>query len=124
MAERCFGDKISTAEWRSRRNWYVVEAQDETIAPAMRVVEKREGSDTNLAGREHPPRSDASNGRGYRIADVLRAAGCSEAVAKAVERSPKGEAVGREELAGKGWLPGILRSAVTEAPDSLAMAAE
>jgi ParB family chromosome partitioning protein len=45
------------------------------------------------------------------IADVLREAGCSETAAKAVERSPKDEAVAlaEKELAGKGWLPALLR---------------
>lgn len=45
------------------------------------------------------------------IACVLREAGCSETAAKAVERSPKDEAVAlaEKELAGKGWLPVPLR---------------
>lgn len=45
------------------------------------------------------------------IADILREAGCAETAAKAVERSPKDEAVAlaEKELAGKAWLPMPLR---------------
>lgn len=45
------------------------------------------------------------------IADVLREAGCTETAAKAVERSPKDDAVAlaEKELAGRGWLPVPLR---------------
>lgn len=60
------------------------------------------------------------------IADVLREAGCSDTVAKAVERAPKDEAVAlaEKELAGKGWLPALLRSAGREVDETLAIAAE
>ncbi|PZR81453.1 MAG: hypothetical protein DI537_38160 [Stutzerimonas stutzeri] len=44
------------------------------------------------------------------IATILREAGCSEDAAKAIERSPKTEAVAQaeRELDGKGWLPSPL----------------
>ncbi|MDX8437115.1 ParB/RepB/Spo0J family partition protein [Mesorhizobium abyssinicae] len=60
------------------------------------------------------------------IADVLREAGCSETVAKALSRSPKDEAVAlaEKELAGKGWLPVPLRSSRKAEPLVIAEAAE
>lgn len=60
------------------------------------------------------------------IADVLREAGCSETAAKAVERSPKDEAVtlAEKELVGKGWLPVLLRPAEAMIPETLHTAAE
>lgn len=56
------------------------------------------------------------------IAAILREAGCSEDAAKAIERSPKAEAVAQaeRELDGKGWLPsplltpGALKSDATD----------
>ena len=62
------------------------------------------------------------------IAKVLREAGCAETAAKAVERSPKEEAVAlaEKELAGKGWLPALLRGPEqpAEAGEALPAAAE
>lgn len=60
------------------------------------------------------------------IADVLREAGCSETAAKAVERSPKEEAVAlaEKELAGKGWLPVPLRGNRKAEQEVMAEAAE
>jgi ParB family chromosome partitioning protein len=60
------------------------------------------------------------------IADVLREAGCPETAAKAVERSPKDEAVAlaEKELAGKQWLPMPLRGARKAKAQRLPEAAE
>lgn len=60
------------------------------------------------------------------IANVLREAGCNETAAKAVERSPKDEAVAlaEKELAGKGWLPAPLRGRAKAEAESMAEAAE
>ncbi|NKL24224.1 ParB/RepB/Spo0J family partition protein [Rhizobium leguminosarum] len=50
------------------------------------------------------------------IAEVMEDAGCPKAVIKAATKAPKTEAVGLAEkaLAGKGWLPGPLRSNVAD----------
>ncbi|MDP3258545.1 ParB/RepB/Spo0J family partition protein [Bosea sp. (in: a-proteobacteria)] len=50
------------------------------------------------------------------IAGILREAGCSEDAAKAIERSPKAEAVAQaeRELDGKGWLPSPLTMPVAD----------
>ncbi|TGP30191.1 ParB/RepB/Spo0J family partition protein [Mesorhizobium sp. M2D.F.Ca.ET.185.01.1.1] len=60
------------------------------------------------------------------IADILREVGCAETAAKAVERSPKDEAVAlaEKELAGKGWLPMPLRGTRKAEPSVMAEAAE
>ncbi|TGP52498.1 ParB/RepB/Spo0J family partition protein [bacterium M00.F.Ca.ET.230.01.1.1] len=60
------------------------------------------------------------------IADILREAGCAETAAKAVERSPKDEAVAlaEKELAGKAWLPMPLRGTRKAEPSIMAEAAE
>ncbi len=34
VAGRCFGDRISTAAWRTKPSWYLVAAHDEMIPPA------------------------------------------------------------------------------------------
>lgn len=50
------------------------------------------------------------------IAGAMREAGCIENAAKAVEHSPKADAVvlAAKELDGKGWLPEVLRPAATD----------
>lgn len=50
------------------------------------------------------------------IAEVLDEAGCASQVARAIEKAPKAEAVAEAEkqLAGKGWLPAVLRTATSK----------
>ncbi|WP_286203109.1 ParB/RepB/Spo0J family partition protein [Rhizobium lusitanum] len=50
------------------------------------------------------------------IAEVLVEAGCAAQVARAIEKAPKAEAVAEAEkqLAGKGWLPAVLRTATAD----------
>jgi ParB family chromosome partitioning protein len=50
------------------------------------------------------------------IAEVLDEAGCAAQVARAIEKAPKAEAVAEAEkqLAGKGWLPAVLRTATAD----------
>ncbi|MGO6880137.1 hypothetical protein ACC702_24695 [Rhizobium ruizarguesonis] len=50
------------------------------------------------------------------IAEVLGEAGCSAEAVKALEKTPKAEAVAEAEkmLNGTGWLPGLLRTARRE----------
>jgi len=56
LAVRCFSDKISTAAWRSRRNWYIVATQDETIPPAVeRDSAARMGAETLELNSSHVP---------------------------------------------------------------------
>ena len=56
LAVKCFGDKISTAAWRSRRSWYIVAAQDETIPPAVeRDSADRMGAEILVLESSHVP---------------------------------------------------------------------
>jgi ParB family chromosome partitioning protein len=50
------------------------------------------------------------------IAEVLDEAGCASQVARAIEKAPKAEAVAEAEkqLAGKGWIPAVLRTATAD----------
>jgi pimeloyl-ACP methyl ester carboxylesterase len=53
---KCFGDKITEAAWRSKRNWYIVAAQDETIPPAVeRDSANRMGAETLVLKSSHVP---------------------------------------------------------------------
>src|SRR5262245_8176286 len=38
LAVKCFSDKVTEAAWRSKPNWYIVAAQDETTAVACRAL--------------------------------------------------------------------------------------
>jgi pimeloyl-ACP methyl ester carboxylesterase len=56
LAVKCFGDKISTAAWRSRPSWYIVAAHDETIPPAVeRDSAARMGAETLELKSSHVP---------------------------------------------------------------------
>lgn len=56
LAVKCFGDKITTAAWRSKPSWYIVAAQDETIPPAVeRDSAKRMGAQTLVLESSHVP---------------------------------------------------------------------
>ena len=56
IAGKCFGDKISTAAWRSKPTWYIVAAQDETIPPAVEHDSaKRMGAETLVLESSHVP---------------------------------------------------------------------
>jgi len=56
LAARCFSDKVSVAAWRSKRSWYIVAAQDETIPPAVeRDSANRMGAETLVLQSSHVP---------------------------------------------------------------------
>ncbi len=56
LAVRCFDDKISTAAWRSKPNWYIVAAKDETIPPEVeRDSAQRMSADTLVLESSHVP---------------------------------------------------------------------
>jgi pimeloyl-ACP methyl ester carboxylesterase len=54
LATRCFSDKITNAAWRSKPNWYIVGAKDETIPPDVeRDSAKRMGAETLVLDSSH-----------------------------------------------------------------------
>src|SRR5262245_52502150 len=56
LAARCFGDKVVETAWRSKRSWYLVAAQDQTIPPAVqRDSAKRMGAETLVLESSHVP---------------------------------------------------------------------
>ena len=56
IAGKCFGDKIATAAWRSKRSSYIVAAQDQTIPPAVeRNSAQRMGAETLVLESSHVP---------------------------------------------------------------------
>ena len=56
LAVRCFGDKVTKAAWRSKPNWYIVAAKDETIPPAVeRDSAARMGANTLVLESSHVP---------------------------------------------------------------------
>jgi pimeloyl-ACP methyl ester carboxylesterase len=56
LAVKCFGDKVTEAAWRSKPNWYIVAAQDETIPPGVeRDSAKRMGAETLVLDSSHVP---------------------------------------------------------------------
>lgn len=56
LAVRCFGDKVSTAAWRSKPSWYIVASRDETIPPDVeRDSAKRMGAHTLVLESSHVP---------------------------------------------------------------------
>lgn len=56
LAVKCFGDKVTTAAWRSKPNWYLVAEQDETIPPAVeRDSAARMGAETLVLKSSHVP---------------------------------------------------------------------
>jgi len=56
LAVRCFGDKVSTAAWRSKPSWYMVAAHDETIPPDVeRDSAKRMSGKTLVVESSHVP---------------------------------------------------------------------
>jgi pimeloyl-ACP methyl ester carboxylesterase len=56
LAVKCFGDKVTEAAWRSKPNWYIVAAQDETIPPGVeRDSAKRMGAETLVLESSHVP---------------------------------------------------------------------
>jgi pimeloyl-ACP methyl ester carboxylesterase len=56
LAVRCFGDKITAAAWRSKPNWYIVAALDQTIPPGVeRDSASRMGAETLVLVSSHVP---------------------------------------------------------------------
>ena len=56
LAVKCFGDKITKAAWRSKPNWYIVAAQDQTIPPGVeRDSARRMGAETLVLESSHVP---------------------------------------------------------------------
>ena len=56
LAVKCFGDKITEAAWRTKPNWYIVAAQDETIPPGVeRDSASRMGAETLVLESSHVP---------------------------------------------------------------------
>lgn len=56
LAVKCFGDKITTAAWRSKPNWYIVAAQDQTIPPSVeRDSAGRMNAETLVLESSHVP---------------------------------------------------------------------
>ena len=56
LAARCFSDKVAEAAWRSKRSWYLVAAQDQTIPPAVeRDSADRMGAETLVLQSSHVP---------------------------------------------------------------------
>jgi pimeloyl-ACP methyl ester carboxylesterase len=56
LAARCFSDKVSETAWRSKRSWYLVAAQDETIPPAVqRDSADRMDAETLVLQSSHVP---------------------------------------------------------------------
>ena len=56
LAVKCFGDKITAAAWRSKPNWYIVAAQDQTIPPDVeRDSASRMEAETLVLESSHVP---------------------------------------------------------------------
>ncbi len=56
LAARCFGDKISTAAWRSKPSWYIVSENDLTIPPDVeRDSAKKMNATTLTLPTSHVP---------------------------------------------------------------------
>ncbi len=56
LAVKCFGDKITAAAWRSKPNWYIVAAQDQTIPSGVeRHSAKRRGAQSLVLEISHVP---------------------------------------------------------------------
>jgi pimeloyl-ACP methyl ester carboxylesterase len=56
LAVKCFGDKITKAAWRSKRSWYIVASDDQTIPPGVeRDSANRMRAETRVLKSSHVP---------------------------------------------------------------------
>jgi len=71
LAVQCFGDKISQAAWKSKRSWYIVASNDQTIPPqAQHDSVARMGATGLVLESSHVPMLSAPGAVAQVIADA------------------------------------------------------